>query len=360
LKTNEEKILAIQEFLRRNIRYQGTASISSYRSKPATQTLAERFGVCRDVAVLMCSMLAAAGIRSYPAATGYNRVFDYEIPHDIFQHMIVAVPEGKGGYRLYDPTSILYFESRLPGYAGEAPLLVCTPEGEDLAKIPHIPASENMGDIRAQSRIDAGRNLVSAVTIAGKGVYDEDLRNWRKRMKAEAFTERWREILAQFHPSASLTDLSTTDPEDLRMPFRISLSYKVSGFLDANAGESTIKIPLATDVFERVVGDIVAKASRPERRHPFIVTSAAGVQAQESIHLPEGSVVRTMPEPISVNKKSLSLTVQYARTATGIEFTKTFLVDSRRFDRENYLELRKVLEANSDSRRAQVVLAIPR
>ncbi len=70
LKTDEEKIAAIQLFLRKNIKYKGLTSLSSYRSKPATQTLADRFGVCRDVAVLMCSMLKAAGIRSWPAATG--------------------------------------------------------------------------------------------------------------------------------------------------------------------------------------------------------------------------------------------------------------------------------------------------
>jgi transglutaminase-like putative cysteine protease len=112
LKSDEEKIQSILCYLRKNISYRGMTSVSAYKGKPATQTLADRFGVCRDVAVLMCSMLKVAGIESYPAATGYGRVFDKEVPHDIFQHMIVAVPDQKGRYRLYDPTVALYRQTR--------------------------------------------------------------------------------------------------------------------------------------------------------------------------------------------------------------------------------------------------------
>jgi hypothetical protein len=114
-------------------------------------------------------MLGIAGIKSYPAATGYKRVFDDEIPHDIFQHMIVAVPDLKGSYRLYDPTSVPYAGDRLPGSAGGSPLLVCTPNGEELTRIPHIPASANMGDIEVTSRTDAGFGLSSTVTITAGG-----------------------------------------------------------------------------------------------------------------------------------------------------------------------------------------------
>lgn len=340
---------ASQHFLRRNIKYQAVTSMSAYQSKPATKTLADQYGVCRDVAVLMCSMLRASRIRSFPAATGYNRVLDHEIPHDIFQHMIVAVPDRGGAYRLYDPTSVLYAEDRLPGYAGIAPLLVCTPGGENLTRIPHIPAHRNAGSVQARSRIDSDGILSSTITISGKGFYDEDLRNWRKRTKQEDYQRRWREIVAQLHSSARLTSLSTSDPEDLRTPFKVSLSYEVPDYATPAPGGIALKVPVATDVFERVVVDIIARANRPERRLPFIVTSAAGVQAWESITLLAGCVVKSLPEPVSMRTKDLTLAVSYAVAGTGggavspaIEFSKTFLLDSRQFDPAAYLELRKV------------------
>jgi hypothetical protein len=366
LKTDEQKIAAIQLFLRKNIKYKGLTSLSSYRSKPATQTLGDRFGVCRDVAVLMCAMLKAAGIRSWPAATGYNRVVDAEIPHDIFQHMIVAVPDGKNGYRLYDPTGVLYSGDGLPGYAGEAPLLVCTPRGEDLGRVPHIPASTNMGSIRATSRIGADGGLSSSVTITGRGFYDEDLRNWRKRTRPDDYTKRWRELLAQLHPAATLVDWVTSDPDDLGAAFSITLRYEVPGYAALNGGGVVLKAPVATDAFERVLVDIVARANRPQRRHPFIVTTTAGVHAQETLTFPERWIVKSVPEAISLKAANLTLAVDYSvpepagRAGNpGLEFSKTLLIDSRQFDPDSYLELRKVLEANSGSRKAEIVLARP-
>jgi hypothetical protein len=201
------------------------------------------------------------------------------------------------------------------------------------------------------------------VTISGRGFYDEDLRNWRKRTRQDDYAKRWQEIVVQLHPAAKLINLSTSDPEDLTMPFNVSFRYEVPGYA-ASAGDGiALKSPLATDCFERVVVDVIAKANRPERKYPFIVTSAAGVQAQETITLPRGYTVQSMPETVSLKTKDLSLAVRYTAPADAsdprVEFSKSLLVDSRQFDPESYLELRKVLQANSSSRKGQVILALP-
>ncbi len=363
LKTDEEKITSIVRFLRKNIGYKGLTSVSAYQGKPATRTLAERFGVCRDVAVLMCSMLRVAGIESFPAATGYGRVFDPEVPHDIFQHMIVAVPGPRGDYRLYDPTAVLCTTDRLPGYAGEAPLLVFRAEGEDLSKIPHIPASANAGTIRAKSRIGADGLLSSTVTISSLGAYDEDLRNWRKRAKPADYEKRWNDAVKQLGPAAKITELSTSDPGDLEAPFVVTVRYEVPGYVVPGGDALEIKAPLATDCFERVLTDIVARAKKPERKYPFILTTTVEVTAEETILLPPGYSVKSAPESTAMESKGLALKIQYlgsipAAEAGGVQmnFSKTFFIDSRQFDPADYLELRKILDANSSSKNVQVTL----
>ncbi len=363
LKNDEEKILKILCYLRKNISYKGMTSVSAYKGKPATQTLADRFGVCRDVAVLMCAMLRAAGIESYPAATGYGRVFDQEVPHDIFQHMIVAVPDQKGGYRLYDPTIALYRNNLLPGYAGEAPLLVCKPQGEELQKIPPIPAKENAGTITAQSQIDENGRLTSTVNITSLGFYDTDLRNWRKRTKSEDYSQRWKQILTQWNSAAILTQWSTSDPEDLETPFSLSLRYEVPGYASMAGNSMSVKAPLSANHFERVLVDIVAKAKLAERKYPFILTTTIGVYLQESLLLPAGYVAKSLPENLSLKTTEVDFALQYLTSiSTGgnknssIEFNKRFLIDSRQFSPESYFGLRKSLEANSNSAKGEIVL----
>ncbi|RPI20853.1 MAG: DUF3857 domain-containing protein [Acidobacteria bacterium] len=361
LKTNEEKAASLVRFLRSNIGYKGLTSVSAYQGKPATQTLRERFGVCRDVAVLLCSMLRAAGIESYPAATGYGRVFDSEVPHDIFQHMIVAVPDGQRGYRLYDPTAILRSTDRLPGYAGEAPLLVFRPEGEDLVRIPHIAATENLGTIRAESRIGADGLLSSTVTIGGRGAYEEDLRNWCRRTKAEDYRKRWGDIVAQVNPAARVIEVSTSESSDLDTQFLVTIRYEAPGYAAPGSDALLIKTPLASDCFERVLTDIVARAKKPERKYPFILTTTVAAVQEETLLLPPGYSVESTPEPIALEGKDVSLNIRYIAAspageanASQLSFKKKLSIDSRQFDPANYVELRKVLEANSSSKNAQV------
>ncbi len=362
LLTDEEKITHIQKFLRKNIKYMSATTLSQTAGKPATRTIADGFGVCRDVAVLMCSMLETAGIESYPAATGYGRVIDDEVPHDIFQHMIVAVPDRKVGYRLYDPSFFLFSGNPLPGYASGAALLVYTPKGEDLTRIPQIPARENMGTIKAESRIDDDGRLTSTVSITGLGFYDEDLRRWRKGVDAEKFNTRWNEIANQLCQGAKLTDLSTSDPEDLDTPFCIRFSYEVPGYATATGDSLVVKASLSADCFERVLVDIIAKTRLPERRHPFIITTTAGADQNETLLLPSGWTVKSMPEDIALTTSNLDLKVQYKAGISSegnrpqIEFSKRFTVDSRQFDPESYLELRKIKEANASSGKGEIVL----
>lgn len=362
--TDEEKIRSLVRFLRKNIEYKGATSVNAYQGKPATKTLADRFGVCRDVAVLLCAMLKVAGIEGYPAATGYGRVFDPEIPHDIFQHMIVAVPDRKAGYRLYDPTAVLPPANGLPGYAGEAPLLVFRPEGEDLTRIPHIPALENRGRIQARSEIDVDGRLESTVTISGRGVYDEDLRNWRQRSKPEDYQKRWGELVTQVSPAAKITEVTTSEPNDVDTPFEVTIRYEASDYMVPGAGTPTIKAPLASDCFERVLTDIVARAKKPERKHPYILTTTVSVTQEETLLLPPGYTVKSDPEPTSVGTNEAALSVEYGSapakgTAAGIQvnFSKKFSIDSRQFDPSGYLELRKVLEANASSKNGLITLS---
>jgi len=364
LSTDKEKIRSLVRFLRQNIGYKGLTSVSAYQGKPATQTLRERFGVCRDVAVLLCSMLRVAGIESYPAATGYGRVFDSEVPHDIFQHMIVAVPDGQSGYHLYDPTAALPSIDRLPGYAGEAPLLVFRPQGEKLARIPHIPSTENVGTIQAKSQIHADGMLSSTVTISGRGAYEEDLRNWRRRTKTEDYRKRWTEILAPLNPAGRITELTTSDPSDLETPFVLTIGYEAPGYAVPGTDGLLIKTPLAADCFERVLIDIVARAKKPERKHPFILTTTVAAVQEETLTLPPGYSVESTPEPLAVETKDVALDVQYKASVPGdgttgaqINFIKKFSINSRQFDPASYLDLRKALEANSSSKNGQVRLS---
>jgi hypothetical protein len=220
-----------------------------------------------------------------------------------------------------------------------------------------------MGTIQAQSQINENGRLTSTVTITSLGFYDTDLRNWRKRTKSEDYSQRWKQLLAQWNSGAVLTGWSTTDPEDLDTPFRLSIRYEVPGYASVAENSLSVKAPLSANQFERVLVDIVAKAKLAGRKYPFILTTTIGADQQESLLLPAGYRVKSLPESMSLTTKEVEFALQYKTSiASGekknslVEFNKRLLIDSRQFSPESYLDLRKSLEANSNSAKGEIVL----
>jgi hypothetical protein len=74
----------------------------AYVPKTARETLRDRYGDCKDHAVLLVSMLNAVGVPAELALVNINQRVLPELPNiDQFDHMIVSVPVD--GDRLYGP-----------------------------------------------------------------------------------------------------------------------------------------------------------------------------------------------------------------------------------------------------------------
>jgi hypothetical protein len=189
------------------------------------------------------------------------------------------------------------------------------------------------------------------------------LRNWRKRSKPEDYKKRWSDLVTQVNPAAKIIEVTTSDPNDLDTPFGVTIRYEAPGYMVPGAGTATITVPLASDCFERVLTDIVARARKPERKHPYILTTTVAAIQEETLLLPPGYSVQSAPEPTSVGTNEVALSVDYSSEpakgmAAGIQlnFSKKFSIDCRQFDPIRYLELRKVLEANANSKNGQITL----
>ena len=56
-------------------------------------TFENKYGVCRDKAALLVSLLEAAGFRSYPVLVNVGTKRDPEVPSPDFNHAIVSVED---------------------------------------------------------------------------------------------------------------------------------------------------------------------------------------------------------------------------------------------------------------------------
>ncbi|OGF96884.1 MAG: hypothetical protein A2Z86_07995 [Candidatus Glassbacteria bacterium GWA2_58_10] len=362
--TDEEKIKAVYHFVAQKIRYMGlgTGKKAGFEPKPATETLSTRYGVCRDVAILMCSMLDDLGIKCYPVLTRATQLVDTEIPTIGFNHAIVALPDGKGGYRYSDPTVENFPELLFTG-EGDASMLVCTPDGETIQTSAHSPAGDNMGTISATSRIDESGRLVSEATINTRGIYDVAFRSFVKRYPPQELNNIWQQVVTGVHPGARLLGFSTSDPEDLYTPFGLRFSYEVEDYAIQAGKYLLIKSPISTNSFELILQSFLSAAGLPERQYPLDLGVTLGSSQQENLVLPAGYKVKSLPETVDLESGGLSYKMEYGASAPteskrglDVRYEKKFLIDSKELDTQSYLELKKILRSSSRSGRGEIIL----
>jgi len=114
--SDRDKARRLYDWVRKNIRYIAIyAGLEGWVPHPASQVLADRFGDCKDHAVLLNTLLKAVGIEAVPVLIQADLV-NYRLPgvaapQQFFNHMISYLP----GLDLYlDSTSAATEFGRLP------------------------------------------------------------------------------------------------------------------------------------------------------------------------------------------------------------------------------------------------------
>ncbi|MCC9165350.1 DUF3857 domain-containing protein [Pontibacter harenae] len=137
--TESDRIVAALRFVQDEVRYLGLeAGIGGFKPRDPSVVFAQRFGDCKDKALLLCTMLRQMGITAYPAlvsSSSQKHVEDVLPSPHAFNHCIVQVVQ-KGKTLWYDATMSkqrgTYYNIYLPEY-GKA--LVIAPHTKGLETV---------------------------------------------------------------------------------------------------------------------------------------------------------------------------------------------------------------------------------
>lgn len=107
-RTQEERLARIHRFVSQDVRYVGLEQgLGGIIPRPASQTLASRFGDCKDKTTLFIALARRAGMHAYPVLTTFSR-FDPDkllLPGTVyFDHMVACVPMAGGFEHCVDLT----------------------------------------------------------------------------------------------------------------------------------------------------------------------------------------------------------------------------------------------------------------
>ena len=302
LRSDKDKIAAINHWVAQNIRYCGVnmGEGEGYTLHPGDMIFRERSGVCKDIAGMSITMLRAAGYEVYPAMTMAGARVE-ATPADQFNHCVVALRHDGGDWEMLDPTWVPYSRFNWSRAEGEQHYVIGSPEGEGLSAIRTYTAEENGVKMTIEAKLDVDGNLRGSLALRPRGYSDTRLRRTvgsNPKATIEPNLRRW---LATLAPGAVVTEFKFGDPTDWDQDMTLDLEFEVPGF--AGVGDGTLSWrPLGSRLvmanYSRMFG--LARADlAEERQNPLLIWNTQQIEIHETVELPRGFAVAEAPADVT-------------------------------------------------------------
>lgn len=140
-KTDQEKIQALYNFVSMKYRYIGIDfGIGRYQPHAASDVMANDYGDCKDKHTLFTALLAAVGIKAYPALISTGAELDIDVPSPAqFDHVITAIPQGQGYLFLDTTPEVAPYGYLIPDIRDKKALVIADASDSALVKTPADP-----------------------------------------------------------------------------------------------------------------------------------------------------------------------------------------------------------------------------
>ncbi|MBS1372254.1 MAG: DUF3857 domain-containing protein [Lentisphaeria bacterium] len=362
METPDAKIMALFQFVSQQIRYMGiTAETEApgYEPHDVSMTFNQRYGVCRDKAALLVSMLELAGLKAYPVLfmAGYPK--DGEVPNNYFNHAIVAVEDTPGHYILMDPTYETTAEL-LPSTMANMSYLVAKPEGDVLRRSELVPTAKNLLKIKTEATVAPDGTLEGRSVIDFLGVNDQIYRDafsrWPLDYRRQFFASRLKRAVA----GAELESLKIfpENVRDMSRPLVAEMTFRVNSYLPEKGPVYLLDLPCFGTEFG-AANFVLGSVGLKERKFPMQLFSTCGVAEQYSLTLPPTCKIVSLPDKVTISAPGImnfnrSLRVE-GSTLTGENY---FSIDTVELAPKGYAELKQAL-ARVDAEERELPIARP-
>ncbi len=360
--TDMDKVKALFYFVSNKIRYMG---ITPEKDRPGFEphdvciTFDKKYGVCRDKAALLVSMLRLAGLNAYPVLVSVGTHKDAEVPDPFFNHAIVGVELEKGQITLMDPTDENTREL-LPASDRDQSYLVCRADGDNIRLSPIQSPDENLLRIKTTGTLNPDGIIEAKSELSFEGVNDDAYRNAFSKMKPDDERRFFEQRLKQAMPGLQLKSLklTPTDMSDVATGLRAELEFSVDGMTANGGGKSVASMPWIGKRLG-VLNFILDGTGLEKRKYPLETEVTCGVQEDISLKLADGfGGAVSLPATSSVEDDCVSYRQQFDATADSLECSRTLKLKAVEFTTTQYQSLKQTLKLLDDDGRKSPILAL--
>lgn len=324
-----EKAKKIYEFVAKNIRYVAIEyGDSGYEPHYANDIFINKYGDCKDQAILLVAMLRFAGLKSYPVLIPTRSVYpmDENFPSVRFNHAICVV-EMKGELIFMDPTAETTAFNNIPLSDQGRQVLIFLDDTWRIAKIKND--KENRLDYVMDIVINEEENAVITRNIETYGFFASSYRGYLKYTHPAVIKEGIQKKMVAVSSLSQLVNYKLENVDDF--DFTPSLKYKFITEKFLNPANNLRIVPVLNQM-----GLDHAIISKEERKYPLDFEGMYNINAQVKIALPENLTVKYLPQPKEWDNPWFSLKTFYEQSLNHIKFKQEFRVKKRFVGKEEY------------------------
>ncbi len=357
LSSNEDKTRALFLDVATEVRnVHMPLGIGGYAPNDAEQVLENKYADTRDKAVLLTSMLRAAGIDAFPAlvAGSPDARFTESVPTlKQFTRILVAIPDG-GSYGFLDP----FMDDVSYGFVrwgrGNTALVVRDDGSSELVRIPSFRASENHARKSMVIAMDSDGNADVRASCELTGYFDRKARRDLKDATPSEAQKLFDTAANVVSTGASDADHSHSDLTNLTEPVTVLQNIEAEGFAVRQGDMMIVRLP----PFPHSFASTGLYPSLAERRYAFEFPCEFGSDIVLDLSLPDGYEVTWLPEDVTLITPDavFKLTCESYEDQRTVVWTRSITINERSISVDSYGEFKENYDTLSSPKNRLILL----
>jgi hypothetical protein len=291
--------------------------VGRYQPHTAAEVLANGYGDCKDKHTLLETMLAAAGLKAYPALIGFGIEMDSEVPSPTqFNHVITYVPLGSRVVWLDSTSEVAPFGMLLAGLRDKEALVMAGAQPA-VTKTPANLPVKDFQVFHVDGKLSEEGTLTAKMDMQTRGDAEVGFRYAFRQVGQPQWQELAQRISDSMGYAGRVADVSPSKPEDTGEPFRLQYSYIREDYPDWQNHRLTAALPSLG----------LPHYTEEQRKCPSMPFSdSLDITMVGNIEVPAGYSAE-IPEPVSINKSFARYKASYT-FANGILHVERHLTTS--------------------------------
>ena len=347
--SEEARLRSLYNYCAKEIRYVAVEyGQAGYEPHRAGEVFRNKYGDCKDKAILLVTMLREAGFSAWPVLIPTKNCYDLrrDFPSMLFDHCIAAVwVNGKTVF--LDATAETCGLGDLPGGDQGRNVMIFKESGFVLDTVPVFDAGHNQNRQSVHLVINQDESIQGDKEIATAGFYDQVERYWLLYTPPKLVEEALRQKIQGFSIGATLQGYTAENVDDLDKP--VTLRYRFRGpeyFMPAG--------PLR--ILPQMAGLDTSVVAQDTRVYPVDFGQPDRRQTSVELTVPAGLKVHYLPGDTRDDTPWFSCEVTYAAKANVINFNQVLTLKDSYITREEYPAFKKAFEALAKEIKQSIVL----